>query len=83
MSITQGASTITQQLSKNLYLNDEQTFIRKIKEILFSFLIEKEYSKDDILEAYFNTLYFGHGIYGIQNAASFFFDKKRIDVFYS
>lgn len=76
MDITQGASTITQQLSKNLFLNDEQSYIRKIKEILVSFLIEKSYSKDGILEAYFNTLYFGHGIYGIQNAASFFFDKN-------
>ena len=76
MDITQGASTITQQLSKNLFLNDQQTYIRKIKEIFMSFLIEKNYSKDDILEAYFNTLYFGHGIYGIQNASSFFFNKS-------
>ena len=76
MDITQGASTITQQLSKNLFLNDQQTYIRKIKEIFMSFLIEKNYSKDDILEAYFNTLYFGHGIYGIQNASSFFFNKN-------
>jgi len=72
--ITQGASTITQQLSKNLYLSDEQTYTRKLKEIYHSFLIEKNYSKDEILEAYFNTLYFGHGIYGIENAATYFFN---------
>ena len=76
MNITQGASTITQQLSKNLFLNDEKTFTRKLKEIYLSFLLEKEYSKDDILEAYFNTLYFGHGIYGIQNASLFFYNKN-------
>ncbi len=71
--ISQGASTITQQLSKNLYLNNDKNLTRKIKEIYLSFLIEKEYTKDEILESYFNTLYFGHGIYGIENASQFFF----------
>lgn len=78
--ITQGASTITQQLSKNLYLDDEKTLTRKIKEIYLSFMIEKEYTKDEILECYFNTLYFGHGIYGIENAARFFFNISAYEL---
>ena len=71
--ITQGASTITQQLAKNNYLDKEQTYIRKLKEIYLSFIIENNYSKEDILEAYLNSIYFGHGIYGIENASLFFF----------
>ena len=71
--ITQGASTITQQLAKNNYLDNEQNYIRKLREIFLSFIIENNYTKDDILEAYFNSIYFGHGIYGIENASLFFF----------
>ena len=78
--ITQGASTITQQLSKNNYLDDEQTYIRKIKEIYLSFIIENKYSKDDILEAYLNSIYFGHGIYGIENASRFFFNVSAYEL---
>lgn len=74
--IKQGASTITQQLAKNLYFNNEKSFIRKIKETFAALRIESDYSKDEIFEAYLNNLYFGHGIYGIENAAQYFFDTS-------
>lgn len=70
---TQGGSTITQQLAKNLFLNNEQTFIRKIKELLLACRIEMQYSKENILEAYVNCAYYGHGITGIKSAAQFYY----------
>ena len=72
---TIGASTITQQFARNLYLTNEKTFSRKIKELYFAIQIEKECSKKEILEGYLNTLYFGHSIYGIHDASYFFFNK--------
>lgn len=72
---TIGASTISQQFARNLYLSNEKTFERKIKEFQFTLNIEKIYSKEEILEGYFNTLYFGHSLYGIYDASSFFFKK--------
>lgn len=64
-----GASTITQQLSRNLYLNHDRTFIRKLKEFFLTLMIERELTKDEILELYCNILYFGLGIYGIRNGS--------------
>lgn len=73
--IVEGGSTITQQMAKNLFLSNEQTIKRKIEEIFYAARIEMHYDKRTILEAYLNTLYYGHGIYGIVNASDFFFGK--------
>lgn len=72
----EGGSTITQQLIKNVYLSSEKTFDRKIKEIRLSRAAENEFTKDEILEMYLNNLYFGHGIYGIENASEQYFGIK-------
>jgi len=74
--ITQGASTITQQLARTLFLTFEQTISRKIKEALTAVKIERTYSKDEILEMYLNQCYFGKGAHGIQAAAQVFFSKN-------
>lgn len=77
--IVQGASTLTQQLVKNFYLTPKRTFTRKAKEALMALLLEIRYSKEQILEAYLNEIYFGQkgsqGIYGIGEAAEFYFGK--------
>ncbi|WP_114186160.1 penicillin-binding protein 1A [Microvirga aerophila] len=72
----QGASTITQQVAKNLLLSREQTYSRKIKEILLAFRIEETFSKNRILELYLNEIYFGMGHYGVAAAALGYFDKS-------
>ena len=72
----EGASTITQQLSRDLFLTKEKTFPRKIKEALLAFRIERTYSKDEILGMYLNQIYFGSGSYGIEAAAQRFFGKS-------
>lgn len=71
-----GASTITQQLVKNLYLTKEKSVSRKIKELYFSTLIEENLSKNKILESYLNIIEYGKNIYGIENAAKFYFKKS-------
>lgn len=71
----QGGSTITQQYAKNLFLTNEQTLQRKIEEFFYAVRLEMHYSKADILEGYLNTLHFGHGIYGISEASSYYFGK--------
>lgn len=71
----QGASTITQQLARNLFLTHEKTFTRKIKEMVLAIRIEQTYTKDEILEMYFNQIYFGEGAYGIDAASKVFFAK--------
>jgi penicillin-binding protein 1A len=77
----QGASTITQQISTDLFLNKkEQTFTRKIREALLAFKIERTYSKDQILEMYLNQIYFGEGTYGIEAASRKFFGKSVRDI---
>ncbi len=76
--IIEGASTITQQLVKNLFFQNKKTLIRKIKELLISIKFEKKYSKQEILESYLNIIYFGNGQYGIKNAANFYFSKDPI-----
>jgi penicillin-binding protein 1A len=73
--ITQGGSTITQQLAKNIFLTQERTYRRKIQEILIALLIERKLTKDEILERYFNKIYYGHGNYGVQAASLYYFDK--------
>jgi penicillin-binding protein 1A len=80
--IRQGGSTITQQLVKQLYTKGEKTIRRKLVEILLARELEKKYSKDQILEMYLTQIYFGHGVYGVNSAARFFFDKdlKELNV---
>lgn len=75
-SVRQGASTITQQLARDLYLHKRQTFARKIREILTAIEIEHNYSKQEILEMYLTQIYFGHGAYGIGSAAQKYFGKQ-------
>jgi penicillin-binding protein 2D len=72
----QGASTITQQLAKNLFFSFERTYIRKFRELLVAFQIESQFSKQEILEAYINQIPFGVGAYGIGEAARSFFGKS-------
>jgi penicillin-binding protein 1A len=73
--IAQGASTITQQLARNMFLTPDQTIERKIKEMLLALRIERSFSKDQILEMYLNKTYFGGGNYGIESAANNFLGK--------
>ena len=79
-SLEQGGSTITQQLSKNIYFTQEKKFTRKIAELFVSFDLEKKYSKDEILELYVNTIFFGQGATGIGEASRKFFDKIPKDL---
>lgn len=73
--IVQGGSTITQQLARNLFLNPERTVLRKVKEAILALEIESTYSKDEILELYFNQIYYGSGAYGAEAAAQVYFGK--------
>ncbi len=75
-----GASTITQQLVKNILLSSEKTIIRKIKEVILSIRIENKYSKEYILELYLNEIYFGRRSYGVATASSNYFDKSIYDL---
>ena len=76
----EGASTITQQLSKTLFLQPRKTLLRKAKEAFLSFQIERRYTKDEILELYLNQVYFGSGAYGVESAARIFFGKSVTDL---
>lgn len=76
----EGASTITQQYAKNLYLTFEKTWTRKIHEALYAYRMEVFYDKDVILEGYMNTVYFGHGMYGVEAASKFYFGKPAKDL---
>ena len=76
LSKKQGASTLTQQLARVLYLNREKRVTRKLKEMITAIQIERTYTKEEILEMYLNTIYLGHGAYGVQAAARRLFDKK-------
>lgn len=73
--LKEGASTITQQFARNVYLSHEKTWTRKIKEAFYTIRLEMFYSKEEILTGYFNTIYYGHGAYGIKAASFLFFDK--------
>ncbi|HHU59948.1 TPA: penicillin-binding protein, partial [bacterium] len=74
--IKEGASPISQQYARNTMLSNERTLLRKIKEAYYTFKIESKYSKQEILEGYLNSLYFGHGITGIEGASNFYFNKS-------
>ncbi len=79
-SLSQGASTITQQLARILFLSNEKTFDRKIKEFIVAARIEKTISKDQILEMYLNNVYLGSGAYGVAGAAQIYFNKPLKDL---
>lgn len=78
--ITQGASTISQQYVKNIYLDFSSTWERKIEEAFLTLELEVHYSKDEILEGYLNTINYGQGNYGIANASRYYFNKEPIDL---
>ena len=80
MELREGGSTITQQLAKNIYFDPSKTFLRKIAEIFMAFEIEDNCSKDEILELYLNTSYFGDGYYCVKEAANGYFDKEPIEM---
>ncbi|KZZ83375.1 penicillin-binding protein [Bacillus sp. SJS] len=75
-SLDQGGSTITQQLARNLYLNHERTYNRKLSELLISIQLERKWSKEKILESYLNTIYFQNSVYGVRAAADYYFSKS-------
>lgn len=77
---TIGASTITQQYIKNIYLTNEKTIKRKLNELYYAIKLERIYSKDEILEGYLNTIYFNHGVYGIYDACKYYFNKEPKDI---
>ena len=79
--IIEGASTISQQYIKNAYLEFDKTWNRKIKEAFLTLNLEVHYSKEDILEAYLNTINYGHGNYGIQSASKYYFNKDASDLY--
>ncbi len=74
-SAAQGGSTITQQYVKNAFTTDERTLKRKIMEAMLAYEVEQKYGKDKILQMYMNTIYFGHGAYGVETAAEVYFGK--------
>ncbi len=76
----EGASTISQQYVKNLFLDFDKTWERKWNELWLTLNIEMHYTKDEILEGYLNTINYGHGMYGIENAASYYFNKQAKDL---
>lgn len=78
--VSQGGSTLTQQLAKNLFLTQERTFGRKVQEVLLALWLEKTYTKDQILELYLNRVYMGAGAYGVDAAARRYFGKSARDV---
>ncbi|MGM7723589.1 transglycosylase domain-containing protein [Metabacillus sp. Hm71] len=80
MAKVQGASTITQQYARNLFLEHEKTWIRKAREAFYTIRLEQNYSKDAILEGYLNTIYYGHGVYGIEAAAKYYFGKNSSEL---
>jgi penicillin-binding protein 1A len=74
--VSQGGSTITQQLAKNLFLTQERTVQRKLQEVILAIWLERKFSKDEILELYLNRVYFGSGAYGVEAAAQRYFGKS-------
>jgi penicillin-binding protein 1A len=79
-ALTQGGSTITQQYVKNVYLTSERSIVRKLKEAVLAVKLERELSKDEILERYLNTIYFGRGAYGVAAASRAYFDRDVRDL---
>ncbi|CDQ38266.1 transglycosylase domain-containing protein [Virgibacillus salexigens] len=80
LSLKEGASTLSQQYARNLYLTHEKTWLRKIKEAFYTVRLEMFYSKDEILEGYLNTIYYGHGAYGIEYASNLFFNQTSSQI---
>ena len=78
--VAEGASTLTMQLVKNLFLTRERTFSRKLAEAILAIRVEQVFSKDEILEMYLNTIYWGHNNYGIQTAAETYFNKNASEL---
>jgi penicillin-binding protein 2D len=78
--IVEGASTITQQYARNLYLDFDKNWRRKLEESWLAFEIEMHYSKDEILEGYLNTINYGNGVLGIENAANYYFNKSASEL---
>jgi penicillin-binding protein 1A len=78
--VSQGGSTLTQQLAKNLFLTQERTFQRKLQEVELALWLERKYSKNEILELYLNRVYFGSGAYGVEAAAQRYFGKPAKNV---
>ncbi len=78
--VVQGASTITQQLTRALFLSYDRTILRKIKEVFLAFQIERHFTKEQILELYLNNVYFGRGIYGVEAACQRFWNKSALEV---
>lgn len=74
--VSEGGSTITQQLAKNAYLTQDRTLKRKVQEVFLALQLERKYTKDEILELYLNQIYFGQGAYGVQAAAKTYFGKN-------
>ena len=79
-AFVEGASTITQQLAKTLFLTPRKTLVRKVKEALLAFQLERRYTKDEILELYLNQIYLGSGAYGVESASRIFFGKSVKDL---
>ena len=78
--ITTGGSTITQQLAKNLYFHFGHSYLRKATELLIALDMERKLGKDKILELYLNIIYYGNGVYGVGDAARFYFDREPKDL---
>lgn len=78
--LAQGGSTITQQLVKNTLLSQKKSFLRKYQELFLAIEVERRFSKDDILEMYLNTVYFGEGAFGIEDAATVYFNKSASEL---
>lgn len=80
MSFVEGASTLTQQLARNLFLHKQKKLSRKVSEAILAIQIERSYTKTDILEMYLNQVYWGHNAYGIESAAQLYFGKRAKDL---
>ena len=79
-SLVEGGSTLTQQLAKNMFLTQERTFTRKIKELVLAIIIEQKFSKQEILQAYLNQVYFGEGAYGVETGSQVYFGKHASEL---
>ncbi|RDW22298.1 monofunctional biosynthetic peptidoglycan transglycosylase [Oceanobacillus arenosus] len=80
LSLKEGASTLTQQYARNIFLSHEKTWTRKLKEAFYTIRLEMYYSKEEILEGYINTVYYGHGAYGVEAASKYFFNKSAAEL---
>lgn len=78
--VAEGGSTITQQLAKNMFLSQEQTFTRKFREAILALMLERKFSKQEILQAYLNQVYFGEGAYGVEAGSQVYFGKHAADL---